>query len=58
MNIIEKYRDIGIKLTPQRIAILNYLSGITTHPSAEQIYKAVSKEFPTMSFATVYNTLD
>ncbi len=58
MVVMEKYRDLGLKLTPQRIAILGYLSGITTHPSAEEIYKAVSKEFPTMSFATVYNTLD
>ena len=58
MTVMEKYRDLGLKLTPQRIAILGYLTGITTHPSAEEIYKAVSKEFPTMSFATVYNTLD
>lgn len=28
------------------------------HPSAEDIYMAVKKEFPTMSFATVYNTLE
>jgi Fur family peroxide stress response transcriptional regulator len=55
---MEKYRNLGIKLTPQRIAILSYLSGRKTHPSAEEIYRAVQKEFPTMSFATVYNTLD
>jgi Fur family peroxide stress response transcriptional regulator len=53
-----KYRNIGIKLTPQRLAILSYLNGNKTHPSAEDIYKAVSKQFPTMSFATVYNTLE
>lgn len=52
-----KYRDIGLKLTPQRIAILDYLNGNKGHPSADEIYKAVSKRFPTMSFATVYNTL-
>lgn len=56
--VMEKYRDLHIKLTPQRLAILSYLSGNKTHPSAEDIYKAVQKQFPTMSFATVYNTLE
>lgn len=55
---MKKYRNTGLKLTPQRIAILNYLDGNKEHPSAEDIYKKVSKQFPTMSFATVYNTLD
>ena len=55
---MEKYKDIGLKLTPQRLAILDHLDGNKGHPSAEDIYKAVSKQFPTMSFATVYNTLE
>ncbi len=54
---MEKYRRLGIKLTPQRLAILEYLNGNTDHPSAEDIYRTVSKKYPTMSFATVYNTL-
>jgi len=48
----------SIKLTPQRLAILEYLQGNKSHPSAADIYRAVSKKHPTMSFATVYNTLD
>jgi len=55
---VEKYRLLKIKLTPQRLAILDYLNENKSHPSAETIYKAVSKQFPTMSFATVYNTLE
>jgi len=54
---MQKYRDSGLKLTPQRLAILEYLDGNKKHPSAEDVYKAVSKKFPTMSLATVYNTL-
>jgi Fur family peroxide stress response transcriptional regulator len=54
---MQKYRDSGLKLTPQRLAILEYLDGNKEHPSAEDVYKAVSKKFPTMSLATVYNTL-
>jgi len=55
---MEKYRQAGFKLTPQRLAILGYLDGNKDHPSAEDVYRAVSKRFPTMSFATVYNTFE
>jgi Fur family peroxide stress response transcriptional regulator len=55
---VEKYRNLQIKLTPQRLAILSYLDGNKSHPSADDIYKEVLKQFPTMSFATVYNTLE
>ncbi len=54
---MNKYRNIGFKLTPQRLAILDYLEGNLQHPSADDIYQAVLKEFPTISFATVYTTL-
>lgn len=54
----EKYRDLGFKLTPQRIAILDFLEGNLSHPSADDVYRAVLRKFPTMSFATVYNTLE
>lgn len=55
--IMEKHRDKGLKLTPQRIAIFDYLEGNREHPSAEDIFRAVGRKFPTMSFSTVYNTL-
>jgi Fur family peroxide stress response transcriptional regulator len=55
---MEKLRNIGLKLTPQRMAILEYLKDNKEHPSADDIYRAVAKKFPTMSFATVYNTLE
>ena len=54
---MNKFSKIGLRMTPQRIAVFDYLEGNKMHPSAEDIYKAISKEFPTMSFATVYNTL-
>lgn len=55
---MKRYKNIGMKLTPQRLAIFEYLEGNKEHPSAEDIYREVSKRFPTMSFATVYNTLE
>ena len=55
---MERKKKDSIKLTPQRLAILEYLEGNKAHPSAADIYKGVSKRYPTMSFATVYNTLE
>ena len=50
-------QNVRMKMTPQRVAIMEYLEGNTNHPSAAEVFKAVSRTFPTMSFATVYNTL-
>jgi Fur family peroxide stress response transcriptional regulator len=47
-----------MKMTPQRVAILDFLEGNKSHPSAEDIYKSVKKRYTSMSFATVYNTLE
>lgn len=54
----EKKARRSFKRTPQRLAILDYLDGNTSHPSAEEIFQAVSKKYHSMSFATVYNTLN
>lgn len=56
--VMEKYRSLNLKLTPQRLAILDFLDGNRMHPSAEDVYQTVKKQFPTMSLATVYNTLE
>ncbi|MEG1502176.1 MAG: Fur family transcriptional regulator [Synergistaceae bacterium] len=50
---LKKY---GAKITPQRIAILKCLQGRLDHPSANDIYKELIKEYPSISFATVYGT--
>ena len=55
---MEKFRALGLKLTPQRLAILEFLDGNTDHPSADNIFKEVKKKYPMMSFATVYNTIE
>ncbi|MBI5826435.1 MAG: transcriptional repressor [Deltaproteobacteria bacterium] len=56
-HIINKYKSKGFKLTPQRLAILRFLEGNTSHPTAEAIYSEMKKVHPTLSFATVYNTI-
>ncbi|MBI5493129.1 MAG: transcriptional repressor [Deltaproteobacteria bacterium] len=57
-QIIKKYKGKGFKLTPQRLAILKFLEGNTNHPTAEDIYVEIKKKYPTVSFATVYNTVE
>lgn len=56
-KIIARYRARGLKLTAPRLSILRFLEGNTSHPSAEEIYREIKKKHPTVSFATVYNTL-
>jgi len=48
----------GLKMTPQRMAIVRELDGDESHPTAQELYERLLPAFPTMSFATVYNTLD
>jgi Fe2+ or Zn2+ uptake regulation protein len=51
-------RAAGLKLTPQRLAIVRELAADESHPTAQELYERLRAALPTMSFATVYNTLD
>jgi len=51
-------RASGLKMTPQRMAIVRELAGDPTHPTAQELFERLRPALPTMSFATVYNTLD
>lgn len=50
-------KESGVRITPQRHAILEYLISSEMHPTADEIYKALEGDFPNMSVATVYNNL-
>nr|WP_245301618.1 peroxide-responsive transcriptional repressor PerR [Virgibacillus natechei] len=54
---IDTLRDSGVRITPQRHAVLEYLLKAPVHPTADEIYKALEGKFPNMSVATVYNNL-
>jgi Fe2+ or Zn2+ uptake regulation protein len=56
-EIIEDLRKKGVTLTPQRIAIVEFLKKNTAHPTVDDIHKAIARRYPTMSVATVYSTL-
>jgi Fur family peroxide stress response transcriptional regulator len=48
----------GLKMTPQRRAIVEYLEKAFHHPTADEVFVAVNSQFPLTSRATVYNTLN
>ena len=56
-TIIQKLRDNGHKITPQRLAIVKILAKSENHPSVENIYGQIKRHFPTMSLATVYRNI-
>ncbi len=56
-DAIGTLRSTGVRITPQRQSILQYLIEADSHPTADEIYQSLSPQFPNMSVATVYNNL-
>ncbi|OWA33060.1 transcriptional repressor [Saccharibacillus sp. O16] len=56
-HALEQLKINGVRITPQRHAILTYLMENMGHPTADEIYRALCPQFPSMSVATVYNNL-
>ncbi len=57
-QLVSMLKQAGMRITPQRVAICDILSTSVSHPTATAIYDQLRDEYPTMSLATVYNTLD
>ena len=55
--IIQKLREHGHKITPQRLALAKILAKSEDHPSVENIHEQIKVEFPTMSLATIYRNI-
>jgi len=53
----KRLKEKGINPSIQRIKIFKSLLGNCNHPTAKDIYKRISKEIPTLSKTTVYNTV-
>jgi Fur family peroxide stress response transcriptional regulator len=56
-ELVARLKEQGFRLTPQRKAVLKVLADSPNHPSVEQIYRRVKKDFPMTSLATVYKTV-
>lgn len=51
-------KEHSINPSAQRVAIAQFVLHTDRHPTAEEVLKRVSKKFPMVSRATVYNTLN
>lgn len=56
-QIIDMLALHGIRPSVQRIAILGFMLKTHEHPTADEIYLALSPSIPTLSKTTVYNVL-
>jgi len=55
---IDTLGEYGIQPTPQRMAVAEFVLETDTHPTADEVWATVRRRCPTLSRATVYNTLN
>ncbi len=54
----ERLRRAGYRVTRQRLAVYSFLHGNESHPTADDIHAGVTGQFPRMSVATVYKSVE
>ncbi len=57
-NIQEVLKEKDLKVTPQRIGVLEAIYSLRNHPTAEQIIDFIHKKHPSIAIGTVYKTLE
>jgi Fur family iron response transcriptional regulator len=57
-QLLQALRAHGIQPTAQRLAVARFVLDADSHPTADQIWEKVRQRSPTLSRATVYNTLN
>lgn len=50
--------SLKIRMSRQRKAILKALMGVTSHPTADEVYEMVRRKLPHISLGTVYRNLE
>jgi Fur family peroxide stress response transcriptional regulator len=56
-TLVGKLKRAGLRVTPQRLAIYRTLVSTDIHPSAQTLFERLQSSLPSLSQATVYNTL-
>ena len=57
-NIRKKIKEKGLKVTPQRVSILEAVYNSNNHPTADNIIAYIHKSHPNIATGTVYKVLD
>lgn len=56
-SLLQELKKRKIRLSHQRLKVLEYLCNTLNHPTADQIYNDLQRDIPTLSKTTVYNSL-
>lgn len=56
--ITEQLKKHDLKVTPQRVVIIEAILKLANHPTAENIKEYISKEHPNIALGTVYQVLE
>jgi len=57
-QLTEKLRQRSYLMTPRRLAVIRLTAAGEEHPNAVNLFIAVKVQYPTMSLAIVYKTID
>ena len=57
-SYVERLRHQGLRVTPQRLIVLEALAAHSGHISADEILQWAAARYPAINLATVYRTLD
>ena len=57
-TLLDRLRERGWRLTSQRRAVAEVLTGEHVHLTADEVHEAARRALPELSLATVYNTLN
>jgi len=58
MNFEKILRENNLKVTPQRVAVLEALGRLRSHPTAEEIRDSIQNKYPGIATGTIYKILD
>jgi Fur family peroxide stress response transcriptional regulator len=56
-EIEDSFRRAGLRCTPQRYGVMEFLIRQPVHATADEIHRALNRNDPKISRATVYNSL-
>ena len=57
-ELLNELRSEGFRITPQRVAIIDYILETKSRPTAEDIHQSIQKTYPMTSLSTVYKTIE
>lgn len=57
-DLIQRFRHLGLRVTPQRLLVLEALATNSGHMTADEIMRWTAERYPAINLATIYRTLD